>query len=60
MNEEKPYSPLSKGQSQAPRWYCQGFNKALSSGDLEEVDVKGSDLNGLAVNRVCGGTYRAY
>lgn len=59
VNEGKPYPPMP-GQSQAPRWYCKGYDAPLSATDFEPANAPGSYLNGLAVNRVCGGTYRAY
>lgn len=59
VNEGKPFPPVP-GQSQAPRWYCKGYDAPLSATEFEPVNAPGSYLNGLAVNRVCGGTYRAY
>lgn len=60
VNWGKPYPPAPAGQSQASRWYCKGYDAPLSATDFTPVNAPGSYLNGLAVNRVCGGTYRAY
>ena len=60
VNEGKPYPPLPAGQDQSPRWYCRGYDAALSVGLFGPANWTESYRHGLAVNRVCGGDFRAF
>ena len=52
--------PTGNGGSE--QFFCSGFDAYLAEdgSDYEAVDTPGSFMYGLGVNRVCGGTYRAY
>ena len=56
----KPFPPIPNDT--APRWFCEGFDRYLAGdlSDFEPVDAPGSFRFGLAVNRACGGGYRAF
>ena len=60
VNIGKPIPPTGTGGP--TQWFCGGFDKYLASdgSDYVAVDVAGSYMNGLGVNRGCNGTYRAY
>lgn len=60
INLGKPIPSPPAGQDSLPRWYCSGYNAPLSPADYVAVNVPGSFLHSLGVNRVCEGTYRAY
>ena len=56
----KPIPPTDNGGPM--RWFCSGYDAYLANdgSDYALVDVEGSYMFGLGVNRVCSGTYRAY
>lgn len=56
----KPVPPT--GTAGPTQWFCSGFDAYLAEdgSDYEAVDTPGSFMYGIGVNRVCGGTYRAY
>ena len=56
----KPYPPTANDTGL--RWYCEGFDRYVAEdlSDYEPVDAPGSYMHALGVNRVCGGTYRAF
>ena len=60
VNLGKPVPPTGNGGPE--QWVCSGFDAYLAEdgSDYEAVDTPGSFMYGLGVNRVCGGTYRAY
>ena len=60
VNLGKPIPPTGNGGP--TQWFCSGFDEYLASdgSDYEAVDVAGSYMYSLGVNRVCNGTYRAY
>ncbi len=60
VNLGRPVPPTGDGGPE--RWYCSGFDAYLAddASDYAPVDVEGSYMFGLGVNRVCNGTYRAY
>lgn len=46
----------------ALRWNCEGYDRYLKEDlkDFEPVEADGSYMHALAVNRGCGGGYRAF
>ena len=60
VNLGRPVPPTGNGGP--VQWFCSGFDAYLANdgGDYAPVDVEGSYMHGLGVNRVCNGTYRAY
>lgn len=60
VNLGKPIPPTGNGGP--TQWFCSGFDAYLDNdgSDFVPVDVGGSYMFGLDVNRVCNGTYRAY
>ena len=60
VNIGRPVPPTGNGGP--VQWFCSGFDAYLADdgSDYVPVDVKGSYMYGLGVNRVCNGTYRAY
>lgn len=62
VDQGVPYPPLPEGQSQAKRWWCEGFDEPLSAELYVPNTVKGSYGRFLGVNRLCGGneTVRDY
>lgn len=54
----KPYPP--NASDAAPRWFCTAYDRYLTPGDYVAVDAPGSYVGLVGVNRVCGGTFRAY
>lgn len=60
VNIGKPIPPTGNGGP--VQWFCSGFDAYLANdgSDYVAVDVEGSYMYGLGVNRVCNGTYRAY
>lgn len=60
VNLGKPIPPTGMGGP--TQWFCSGFDAYLANdgSDFVPVDVGGSYMFGLDVNRVCNGTYRAY
>ena len=59
VNLGKPI-PAEPEEGDAERWFCSGFDAYLSAEVVEKREVEGSFLYPVAVNRVCGGTYRDY
>lgn len=59
VNLGLPIPPTPSGPEQ---WFCSGFDAYLADdgSDYVPVEVEGSYMFGLGVNRVCNGTYRAY
>lgn len=55
-----PYPPGRLGNDTAPRWYCAGHDAPLSPNLYRKIDAPDSFKYGLGINRLCGGTYRAY
>ena len=51
-----PDPPLPSGQSQASRWYCHGYDAALTPGDFGIATTPDTYLSPEAFNRACGGT----
>lgn len=60
VNLGKPIPPTGNGGP--TQWFCSGFDAYLANdgSDFVPVEVGGSYMFGLDVNRVCSGTYRAY
>ena len=60
VNLGKPIPPTGNGGP--TQWFCTGFDKYLANdgSDYVAVDVAGSYMHSVGVNRVCNGTYRAY
>lgn len=60
VNLGKPIPPTGNGGP--TQWFCSGYDELLAEdgSDYVGIDVPGSYLFGLGVNRVCGGLYRAY
>ena len=60
VNLGKPIPPTGNGGP--TQWFCTGFDAYLAEdgSDYAPIDAPGSYMFGLGVNRVCGGTYRAY
>lgn len=60
VDQGRPYPPGRLGNDTALRWFCSGYDTALSADVYSKIDTRDSFLYGLGVNRVCNGTYRAY
>ena len=60
VNLGRPIPPTGNGGP--VQWFCSGYDAYLANdgSDYVPVDVEGSYMYGLGVNRVCNGTYRAY
>ena len=60
VNYGSPVPPTGDGGP--ARFYCTGFDAlvATDGSDFQAVDVPGSFLYPISVNRVCNGSYRAY
>ena len=60
VNLGRPIPPTGNGGPL--QYFCSGFDAYLANdgSDFVPVDVEGSYMFGLDVNRVCSGTYRAY
>ncbi len=54
----KPYPP--NASDTAMRWFCTAYDRYLTLEDYVAVDAPGSYIGLVGVNRVCGGTFRAY
>lgn len=54
----KPYPP--NASDTAMRWYCTAYDQYLTPEDYVAADAPGSYIGLVGVNRVCGGTFRAY
>ena len=61
MDQGKPYPPNPNGDN-AERWFCEAFDKCFATdlNDFSPVDAPGSYMYGLAVNRGCDTSYRAF
>ena len=60
VNLGKPVPPTGNGGP--TQYFCSGFDAYIAGdgSDLVAVDIPGSYLYPIAINRVCNGTYRAY
>lgn len=54
--------PFPYTEDTVNRWFCRGFNALfeLDQSDFVPIEARYSFLNTVAVNRNCGGGYRAY
>ena len=53
----EPYPP--NASDTALRWFCTAFDAPLSPGLYEGIEAE-SYMHAVGVNRVCGGSFRAY
>lgn len=49
-----PYPPLPEGGNNDKRWWCEGFDVALSAELFVPNEIEGSYQRFLGVNRLCG------
>lgn len=60
VDQGTPYPPGRLGNDTAPRWFCAGLDAPLSPNLYRKIDAPDNFKYGLGINRLCGGTYRAY